>query len=154
MHSDLRNQLEQSILGEHLSPSNLSAFIEVGRWLERPPGACLFREGDENHDVYFLLAGRVDLSMTVPGRGACRILTVGPGELIAWSAVVGNATMTCSAVCLEECRLIAINAAALHVVIAADPQFGYEFMKMMASALSKRLLATRLQLLDLFRNPA
>lgn len=154
MHAELRSQLEQSILGEHLSPQSLAGVIAMGRAMTVAPGSCLFREGEQNPDVFLLLAGRIDLSMTVPGRGPCRILTLGPGELIAWSAVVGNGTMTCTAMCLEECRLIAIRSALLETAIADDRRLGYEFMKMMASALARRLLATRLQLLDLFRHPA
>lgn len=153
MQGTWRLTLDQSILGQHLSPANLRALVEVGRWLEYDAGTYLFREGEHNHDVAFLLEGRVDLSMTVPGRGPCRILTLGPGDLVAWSAVVRDGTMSCSARCIEQVELIAISRTDLDAMMEADPRFGYEFMEMMATALAKRLLATRLQLLDLFAHP-
>jgi CRP-like cAMP-binding protein len=154
MQGTWRPTLDQSILGEYLSPANLSGLIEVGRWLQYDAGAYLFREGETNRDVFFLLEGRVELTMTVPGRGACRILTLGAGDLIAWSAVVRDGTMSCSARCIEDVKLIAIDGQQLDAMMEADPRFGYEFMRMMASALTKRLIATRLQLLDLFAPPA
>jgi CRP-like cAMP-binding protein len=153
MQGTWRPTLDRSILGEHLSPGNLEALLEVGRWLEFDAGTYLFREGEHNRDVFFLLEGRVDLSMTVPGRGARRILTLGPGDLIAWSAIVRDGTMSCSAQCIDDVRLIAISGKDLDALIAADPRFGYEFMRMLAAALTQRLIATRLQLLDLFAHP-
>lgn len=150
MTSELHNQLQQSILSAQLSPESLAKVLALGQAIQQPPGTWLFREGEEQPHVYFLLSGRVDLSMTVPGRGTQRVLTLGPGEMIAWSAVVGNGTMTCSAVCLDQCRLVAVRAQQIEAAIAEDSKFGFEFMKMMAVALSQRLLATRLQLLDLF----
>jgi CRP/FNR family cyclic AMP-dependent transcriptional regulator len=153
MNSALHSRLKQSIVGQHLSPANLSALIDMGRAIEAGRDFSLFREGEQNPDIFVLLEGHVELAMTVPGRGACRILTLGPGEIIAWSAVVGNGTMTCSAVCTEDCRLIALDAQLLDALSADDPSFGYQFMKMMAAALSKRLVATRLQMLDLFSAP-
>ena len=154
MQATWRATLDQSILGQHLSPANLGSLVSRGRWLEYDAGAYLFREGEHNRDVFFLLEGRVDLSMTVPGRGPSRILTLGPGDLIAWSAVVRDGTMSCAAQCVDAVKLLAIGAADLETLMTADPQFGYEFMKMMATALTKRLIATRLQLLDLFAHDA
>lgn len=154
MQGTWRPTLDQSILGQHLSPENLSALVELGRWLEYDAGTYLFREGEHNRDVYFLLEGRVDLSMTVPGRGPCRILTLGAGDLVAWSAVVRDGTMSCAAQCIDHVKLIAISGTDLDAMMEANPRFGYQFMKMMATALTKRLIATRLQLLDLFAHHA
>ncbi|MGN6545896.1 MAG: Crp/Fnr family transcriptional regulator [Aureliella sp.] len=149
-----RPTLDQSILGRHLSPEHLSRLVEVGRWLEYDAGAYLFREGEANRDVFFLLEGRVDLAMTVPGRGPCRVLTLGPDDLVAWSALVREGIMSCSAQCIDHVKLIAIGGAELEALMESNPRFGYEFMRMMATALTKRLIATRLQLLDLFAHHA
>jgi CRP-like cAMP-binding protein len=58
--------------------------------------------------------------------------------------------MTCSALCIRDAQLIAIDAKALELRIQQDHEFGYQFMRMLAKALAQRLTATRLQLLDLF----
>jgi hypothetical protein len=58
--------------------------------------------------------------------------------------------MSSSALCVDRSHLIAVNYQSILNRIESDSVFGFEFMKMMATALSKRLLATRLQLLDLF----
>ena len=58
--------------------------------------------------------------------------------------------MSCSARCIDDVKLVAISGTDLDAMMEADSRFGYEFMRMMATALTKRLIATRLQLLDLF----
>jgi len=113
-------------------------------------GEVLFREGSENRNLYFVHSGRLALEMNVPGRGAVRILTIGPGEMVGWSALLGQGTMTASAVALEESELVAAPADKLSELSESNPEFGYHLMLHMAAALSKRLVATRLQLLDLF----
>ncbi len=111
----------------------------------------LFHEGQTHPWLYLVLAGRVDLLMTIPGRGPTRILTLGPGELVGWSAAVGESVMTCDGICSSEVRVLKMSRSDLEELCTEDPRFGYEFMRMLAASVAKRLTATRLQLLDLFQ---
>ena len=113
-------------------------------------GATLFREGNRNDQLFILLRGRLALDMFVPGRGDVRIMTLGPGDVVAWSSLLGHGHMTTSAVALDDVEALAIPAEALRAQCEADPAIGYPLMRQMAHALAERLLATRLQLLDLF----
>jgi CRP/FNR family cyclic AMP-dependent transcriptional regulator len=137
-------------VGEHLSAIYLDRLIANAEIVHRMPGEYLFREGQTSNELYVLLDGKVDLLMTVPGRGPQRILTVGRGELLAWSAIVGTGTMTCDAVSAANSSLLQISGERLLPEFAAEPRFGYQFMQWLAVGLTKRLTATRLQLLDLF----
>lgn len=58
--------------------------------------------------------------------------------------------MTASGIALEESELIEFSGAELLRLCDADHDLGYLLMRRLAESLSKRLLATRLQLLDLF----
>lgn len=88
--------------------------------------------------------------MSAPGRGPVHILTIGPGEIAGWSSFLKQGKNTASAVSLEDTEVIAAPADKLRELSEANHEFGFHLMQGMASALSKRLLATRLQLLDLF----
>lgn len=114
------------------------------------PGATLFEEGARHDELHILASGRVRLDMRVPGKGRIPILTAGPGDVLAWSAVIGNHVMTSSAIALERVETAAIPGAGLRDLCAADHELGYHVMHQLAAALSRRLVATRLQLLDLF----
>jgi CRP-like cAMP-binding protein len=113
-------------------------------------GAVLFDEGTVSPWLYLIVAGEVGLEMCVPARGCTRILTLGPGDLLAWSSLLGEGRMTATATATSPTRLLAASAPDLKALCNADHEFGFELMRGMARALAKRLTATRLQLLDLY----
>lgn len=112
--------------------------------------AVIFREGSQNGDFFLVRSGRVVLRMNVPGRGPVSILTVGPSDMLAWSALIGDGQMTATAVAMDEVQAVVASGAKLRDICEQDHEFGYHLMRRMAKALSQRLLATRLQLLDTF----
>lgn len=119
-----------------------------------PAHSVVFREGTQNDDMMIVAIGSLALEMHVPGRGNVRILSVGPGDMVAWSALVGSRRMTTSAVALEDTQVVCLPAAEVLEICQADPTFGYDLMSKVAHALADRLVATRLQLLDLFADTA
>lgn len=120
----------------------------------RHEGETIFREGEPHESLFFVLSGRVALEMTVPARGPVRLLTLSEGELLGWSPLVGNLAMSATAIALEETRLLELSGPALLRLCDADHELGYAVMQSLAWALSRRLTATRLQLLDLFSHMA
>lgn len=127
--------------------AKLSRLASVARFSS---GVEFFHEGAKNSNFYLLRSGHVALEVYVPGRGRVRILTLGPGEMLSWSAVVGEATMTASAVALTDVEAITIPGPLLAKTCEVDCEFGYQIMRRLAETLAQRLSATRLQLLDLF----
>lgn len=113
-------------------------------------GEVLFRDGSENRDLYLVHTGHIALEMNVPGRGLVRILTLGPGEMVGWSALLDEGIMTTRAEAVSDSELIVAPADSLKRLCEESHEFGYHLMKQMSQALSRRLVATRLQLLDLF----
>jgi CRP/FNR family cyclic AMP-dependent transcriptional regulator len=116
-----------------------------------PPGATLFHEGTEHDDLYLLLEGRVRLEMFVRDRGRLPLLTVGPGDLVGWSPLFAGHPMTATAIALEPLRTLSFDGQELRGLCEAEHEVGYHVMRQLSLVLSERLLATRLQLLDLFR---
>jgi hypothetical protein len=53
---------------------------------------------------------------------------------------------------LEPTTLLILDARQLVTLCEHNPRFGYEFMRRTALALSQRLSATRLQLMDIYRH--
>ncbi len=92
----------------------------------------------------------VALEMSVPERGMVRVLTLGAGDMVAWLALLGHGEMSTTAVSVEDTQAISISAPHLLEICESNPDVGYQIMRRMAQALSRRLVATRMQLLDLF----
>lgn len=132
----------------------LDELARVAAVVDFPAGETLFQEGSENHSLFVVERGRVGLDMYVPGRGRIRILSVGPGEVLAWSALLGDGVMTVSAEALESTRAIALPAREVLELCRTNNEIGFRVMRGMAVALAQRLVATRLQLLDLFAEPS
>jgi CRP/FNR family transcriptional regulator, cyclic AMP receptor protein len=113
-------------------------------------GTVLFRENSTSDELLLVLSGRVALEMNVPGRGGVRIISLGDGDLVGWSAVLAEGVMTTSAIALTQTRLAVFSATEIKAMCDRRPEIGYPLMRHIAQSLANRLVATRLQLLDLF----
>lgn len=114
------------------------------------PGDTLFHEGEPHSQIYLLVEGRVRLEMYVRNRGHLPLLTVGPGELLGWSPLFHDRAMTATARAMEPVHALAFEGQALKSLCESNHETGYFVMRQLVQVLSDRLLATRLQLLDLF----
>jgi CRP/FNR family cyclic AMP-dependent transcriptional regulator len=115
----------------------------------------IFHEGDPRDFLYVVLDGRIALEMHIPNRGRLRILTVQPPDVFGWSSVADAAprrTVTARAVCAG--KFLVIDAVKLHEACRKDPILGYVVMHHVANLIAGRLMATRLQLLDMFSQPS
>lgn len=117
-------------------------------------GTRIFREGSDFEKMFVIISGRVLLDMHVPSRGNVTMLSLGPGDMVGWSAVVSDTAMTASATAAADTHLLSFDGPALRELCERNHEFGHRFYRQMASALSRRLVATRLQLLDLFGDDA
>ncbi len=139
-----------------MSQANQEILDALKPWLKPrtlSPNQLLFRQSDTQSSLFFVQSGLIELSMHVPGRSGVPILSVGPGELIAWSALLTKQPMTCSAKATEASELLEIPVEAIELVASQNPTFAKDFYRWIALGLSHRLMATRLQLLDLFQHP-
>ncbi len=117
-------------------------------------GDTIFREGEKHPFVYWLVDGRVSLEMSTGGTAPKLLLTLGRSDLLAWSAMLGSGRMTSTARTLEPTRLLVFDANGLGELCRSNHEIGYRVMEHLARQVAGRLLATRLQLLDLFHHPS
>ncbi|MEO5918323.1 MAG: cyclic nucleotide-binding domain-containing protein, partial [Candidatus Limnocylindrales bacterium] len=95
--------------------------------------------------------GRVGLRMRVPERGGVTILTLEAGDIVGWSAIVAPYRATTSATTLETTELAIIDAETLRNLLADDCELAAALLPPILDTVVRRLGATRVQLLDLFR---
>jgi len=99
-------------------------------------------------------AGRVALRLHVPGRGTVTIVTIEPGELLGWSAVVPPYRATSEAVAVDATQLITYDAVALRARLAAEPTLAAAILPALLAGVSDRLTTSWQQLLDVFGTPS
>ncbi len=142
--------LQQIAFTAELPASMVAELAAISTVVQFKPGEIMFREGAENEVLYLIAGGHVALDMHVPGRGQMRVLSLGPGDVLAWSAVLSQGRMTATARSLEIVDAVAVCGKKLLAACERNPTLGYTFMRQLATALSKRLVSTRLQMLDVF----
>lgn len=132
-----------------LDASQRAAVAALARVEQVPAGTTLFREAEPADDLRFVIQGRVSLGMRFGGRGEVVVFSLGPGELVGWSALLGR-TWTATARAVERTTLVRLPGAALAALCEREHDIGYALMKRLFAAMSLRLHDTRLQLLDMF----
>jgi CRP-like cAMP-binding protein len=128
---------------------HVKELAKLGDVVDFPEGTVVFNEGEPASHCYLILDGKVLLEMCGPG-GCARILTIGAGEILGWSALLGKAELTAAARTLTATRAIELSCGDVLALCEHIPSLGYQLMRCTALALAKRLTATRLQLLDLY----
>jgi CRP-like cAMP-binding protein len=124
-------------------PEYLQRIAQMARYQECLADTILFREGEACPFVYLVLCGSVTLEMTVSGRGAVPVQTVGPGDLLSWTPLLRLGPMTATGRTLTRCRLAVLDASQLLALGEHEPRFGREFLHRTATAVARRLIATR-----------
>lgn len=148
--AQILKSLQSSVLGRELSTDHLQALQTLAVCENHSVGTALFQEGLPADSLFILDSGRVGLDIRVPLRGAVRIQTVGAGDLLGWSPLVGDGHMTATATVLDAAAVLKIPGPQLKSACIRDPLLGYAVMHRIALALARRLHGTRLQMLDLF----
>ena len=132
---------------EGVAPEHLRRLASAAELKEFPAGGVVFHEGQTCDWVYVIRQGTVGLEVEAPGPAAVPFQTLGPGELLGWSPLLGLGPMTATARARDRCRLLAINVQKAEALCESDPRFGVELMKRIGRTVARRLHATRLQLL-------
>jgi CRP-like cAMP-binding protein len=110
----------------------------------------LLREGSDTDRFGVLLSGLLALRVAVAGRGTATLLTVEPGDVYGWSALVAPYRATSTVVALEPSELLIFEAGKLRALLGEDEALASTLYPRLLQSVSRRLSATRTQLLDLY----
>lgn len=133
-----------------LSPSSQQKLLSYAEILHYDRDEVIFRQNDPSLYLCLVKSGCVAIEVYVPTRGLRRILTLGPGEVFSWSALIEPRHETASARAMEPTEVFGIKGGMLIDRCLVDCPFGYEIYKALAGVISTRLKATQLQMLDVF----
>ncbi|HEY5628015.1 MAG TPA: cyclic nucleotide-binding domain-containing protein [Candidatus Limnocylindrales bacterium] len=148
--TDLALALSGSWFGAGLTPEAVTRLAAIAEVRDLAPGDVVVAEGQIAETLGIVLSGRVALRMLIPERGMVTILTVEPGDVVGWSAVVAPYRGTDEAVAIEPVRLLTFSGERLRLLLRADPLLAASLYPRLLQSVGRRLAATRMQLLDLF----
>jgi CRP/FNR family cyclic AMP-dependent transcriptional regulator len=133
-----------------LSPQVQEKVLSLGELFRYAAGDVILREGCPSLFLYIVETGRVAVEIHVPAKGRRPIMTVGPGDLFGWSALVEPCIETASARALEDTEAWGIKGGAFSDLCREDYTVGYEVYRALAEIICVRLAATRSELLHVF----
>lgn len=129
----------------------LAALAACAQTLNFEPGEYLFKTGQVAARFFLVMEGTIAVSASADPT-ALTLYTRGHGDALGWSWVFKDYQWRFTGKALTPVRVLAFEGECLRAMCEADLSFGYEFMKRIAWQLLHSLDATRLQVLDMFRN--
>ena len=115
-----------------------------------PGGTMIFKEGEEADRFFLIREGRVAIEVFVEARGPVTIQTLSAGDILGWSWLVPPYHWRFDARAVDEVRALALDGKCLREKCETDSRLGYELLKRLALVITRRLEATRIQLLDVY----
>lgn len=150
-------QTAQEMLAAHpfLAGLAVPGLTRLSFWSRRQTfhaGARLFEEGTRADRFWLINEGHVALDLHVPVRGRSIVETLGPGEVLGWSWLFPPYRWHFGATAVETTLAIALDGPGVRGLCEEDPALGYALLNRFVPVIVERLQATRLRLLDLYRD--
>ena len=105
--SSVKDLLKTKSFLRQLSPGDLDKVAAIAEVRPVKARALLYHEGEVCESLHIVSSGLIALDMCMPRQGCTRILTVGPGEIVGWSALFADATMAVRATAAEDSTSLA-----------------------------------------------
>jgi CRP-like cAMP-binding protein len=133
-----------------LSVHVLERLTQLGTTAEYETGTAVIREGEPCEALGVLVDGRMSIRLRLPGGEARSILTIEPGDVFGWSAILAPSIATSTVTAVTRTRTVVFEGARLLDAMTADQELAAAVHRRVLVAVARRLQATRVQLLDLY----
>ncbi|TFH35942.1 MAG: cyclic nucleotide-binding domain-containing protein [Anaerolineales bacterium] len=118
-------------------------FTERGEFLASDR---IYQEGEQAKHLMLITEGEIDIALTFSAEKQVVVGTLGPGELMALSALIPPYLLTASAIASTDGKMICFESEDLRRLMDDNPELGYPLMSGVAKALRDRLKNTRIEL--------
>ena len=113
----------------------------------------IFQEGGPADAFYLVRKGRVAIQVHRTAGGPRILDTADEGDVFGWSWLVPPYRWVFDARATQETSAVSFDGTCLRAKCEADPVIGYALMTRVAHLMHERLVAARVQLLDLYGGP-
>ncbi len=132
---------KRAVLREQgLSGKELETLANFSREIRFESGSQLFEEGDEGHEMYVLLEGKVLISKFIPGAGEEALAVLERGDFFGEMSLIDGEPRSADARAHEgPVTLLALDQQTIQEMLALDPAASLEFVRLLCRLLTKRL---------------
>ena len=146
---EIAELLAQCALFSKLEVPQREQLAAIGTLEHYDAGVQLFEEGDPSTTICLVVKGHVSLNIRRTPQKKVAVLSLGPGELLGWSALMHEERVA-SARTQENITLVTFPSDEFQRLCDQYRDIGYVVMKQLFEELAHRLHDTRMQLLDMF----
>lgn len=122
--------MDKDFLDIPLSPELRSALKDAARPMSLSPRETLFEEHDDGDALYFVVGGRLELSMMAEDGRKLGLDVVSRGSFFGEIALLDPGPRTATATALEECDLLMLRRADLLQVLDRSPHLMVEVLRL------------------------
>ena len=144
---------QASLYGSFLakfSPRVQVKLLALAESFQFKAGQDIIGEGDPSLYLYIVKSGRVAVEIDMPTKGRRILRTGGVGDMFSWSALVEPRLATSAVRAMDDTEALGIKGGALMDACREDFELGFELYRALTEVIANRLIATRLQLVDVF----
>ena len=143
------DDLKKAVVFQNLTEDQLKKIAALSSEKGYSVGTVLYREGDPADKFYVVQEGKVTLVMKSdlgPNKPPLQVTVdvITKGESMGWSGIVEPYFFTLSCLCIDDSKLIEINAPKLRELLENDKTLGFQVMKSIAKLIASRLTHTRI----------
>lgn len=134
----------------HLDGATADTWIQaahLGHKKKYVKGSVIYRQGEQGTTFYFLLSGRVQVSIFQHDGAEFILEVMGPWSMFGESPAVEGDSRIATAITVEDSELIEFDIRAIIDAIPKHPEIAVSLMRIIA--LKQRVLASRIQYLAL-----
>jgi CRP/FNR family transcriptional regulator, cyclic AMP receptor protein len=148
---DLATVLDATWFAADLTTEAIGRLAALGSLADFAEGTIVVREGEVCESLGVVVSGRIALRLRLPGGQDRTILTVHPGDIFGWSAVLPQPIATSTGVAVMPTTAVLFDGNRLKLALVADCDLAAAIYGRLLVSVARRLTATRVQLLDLYR---
>ena len=148
----LRDELKDHEFFKSLPPEYFDFVIDCASAECHPAGSFLFREGHKADQFFYIVRGKVALENHIPGREVILFETVPKAHVVGWSWLVYPHFWVFDGRAVREVEAISFDGEKIRQKAEEDHDFGFYFYRYFAQIMTRRVLSSRMQLMDVYSN--
>lgn len=153
------NLLKDFTIFSGIAENQLKSIAQCCSLIEFKPEDLILREDEPAENLYGLLSGEVELTLTFNykvlksaieykkgvmdrlqiEKKPITVDTIGPGEIFSWSALLNSGQQTATARCTKSAQVFSISSVDLKAMFDKDPLMGYIIISRLYEVVSQRL---------------
>lgn len=146
----LKTILSEQTVFKDLKPEFLDWLCNCAGEEAFEAGKFIFKGGESAENFYLIKSGKVVVQVYAPPKGALNIMTLENYDILGWSWLYSPYTYHFDAKAVTGTQAFVFDAVKVRNKCSENYEFGYHFMNCFSQIMLRRLVATRLQLLDIF----